>query len=159
MRWRDRIRRRRSLLDVAEPSDATDDVDIVLVVGLGTFGRALAVVLHDAALPVVGLDHRPERVAELGHEFTTQVADATDPASLASAGADATAVSIICMPGSFAATVLAVTHLNDLGADQIWAMAATPAQARILQRLDAVPLDPYRDLATHYVSGIHAVMP
>ncbi|MBB2921268.1 NAD-binding protein [Cellulomonas cellasea] len=152
----DRIQRRDGWLAVDDLVLTTEADDTVLVVGLGTFGRALATALDRTGLPVLGLDHDPDRVATVPDQVATQVADATDPGSLAGAGAGSSAAAVICMPHSFTATILATTHLIELGTQQVWAMAATPGQARILHRLGATPLDPYGDLAAHYVANLLA---
>jgi trk system potassium uptake protein TrkA len=107
-----------------------------VVLGLGTFGRALARRLHENGCRVTGVDANRERVEDLKEElYEAVIADACDRETLEQLSlANATAV-FICLGEEISRSLLAALHCKELGARQLIARGVTVEHGKILTKL------------------------
>ncbi len=129
-----------------------------LVVGLGRFGTAAACRLVALGWDVVGVDLSAEVVQtardRLGHAVQL---DASDEEALATVGVPDFDVCIVSRGTSMESSILLVLNLQQLGAKQIVAKAASEQHARVLQRLgvDRIVF-PERDAGTHLAEALQS---
>jgi trk system potassium uptake protein TrkA len=112
--------------------------DQTLVIGLGRFGRALAVTLTRLGHDVLGVDASPRVVQACSTEMTHVVqADATDAEALRQVGAGDFGRAAVAIGTDIQASILATYALVDLGVPRIWAKAVTAQHGAILERVGA----------------------
>lgn len=136
-----------------------------VVLGLGQFGRHLAVTLSRAGAMVVALDSDPERVEEI-KELVARCArgNCTDEAVLRAARvAEADCAILALGEEDFEATTLAVAALASLGLKRIVARATSSTRGRILQLVGAhsvvfPELQAAEHLAHSLLSGLDAAL-
>jgi trk system potassium uptake protein TrkA len=110
----------------------------VLVIGLGRFGTSIAENLTLAGIDVLGIDTDERLVKEWADRIAVVLqADATDLEALEQVGVEGISRAVVAIGTSVEASVLAVSHLSDLGVPTIWAKALSPEHGRILQRIGA----------------------
>ncbi len=108
------------------------------VIGLGSFGRAVAVRLSRAGHEVIAVDSNSELVDDLKDDVALAVAmDATDEKDLRTQGVDKVDVVIAAMGDRFEANVLVVLHAKQFGVGRIVARAMSPMHERILRLVGA----------------------
>lgn len=106
------------------------------VIGLGTFGTAIALELARSGGEVLAIDRDIEPVEKIKDEVAYAVRlDATDPKVLEAHDVHRVDVAIIAIGNDFEATMLIAVELNQLGLKQIMARAENATQKKILQRL------------------------
>lgn len=110
----------------------------VLVIGLGRFGRSVALALAAEGTEVMVIDRR----AELAQRFSNRldnivIGDATDVDLLREIGADQYTRAVVAIGDNEHASILATSHLSELEVEQIWAKANSGTHARILERVGA----------------------
>ena len=110
--------------------------DVVLVIGLGRFGSAVALELARLGHRVIAV----ERDGALAETFVNKVAKVVH-ADMAHASAidmirDAgVKIAIVGIGSSIESSVLAAANLVDAGVPSIWAKALSPEHKRILERI------------------------
>lgn len=110
--------------------------DAVLVIGLGRFGGALALMLERLGHEVLALDSSHALVQEYSGQITHAVeADATSEAALRQVGAQEFQTAIVAIGTGIEASLLSAGALVDLGIPQVWAKAITTPHGRILERI------------------------
>ena len=108
------------------------------MIGLGRFGSSLATTLESLGNEVLGVDARPDRVADLRDTLTHVVeSDTTDIRSLEQLGAGEFDRAVVAIGADVEASILTTAALVDLGLKDIWAKAMTQPHARILERIGA----------------------
>jgi trk system potassium uptake protein TrkA len=130
----------------------------VLVIGLGRFGASIAESLSRMGHGVLAVDRDPALVQEWSGRLTHVVeADSTSPEALQQMGVADFRVAVVGIGTSIESSVLTTAALADLGIEQIWAKAITPAHGKILERIGATRvIYPERDAGervAHLVSG------
>lgn len=107
-----------------------------VVIGLGSFGTALALRLTKNGCRVTGVDGDSERVDAVKNEiYEAVIADATDPAALAEiAVADANAV-LISLGEEISNSLLAALHAKELGARRIIVKGVSQEHGKLLTHL------------------------
>jgi trk system potassium uptake protein TrkA len=109
---------------------------LVLVIGLGRFGSALARTLVQLDHEVLAVDFDAARVQEHAQELSHVVqADSTSAHALRQLGAADIVTAVVCIGTDVEASVLTAAALVDLGVPNIWAKAITEAHGKILQRV------------------------
>ncbi|MBI4564055.1 MAG: TrkA family potassium uptake protein [Planctomycetes bacterium] len=104
------------------------------VIGLGSFGTAVARRLHRSGKEVIAVDHRPEIVEDLKNDVGLAVClDATDERDLRAQGIDKVDVFVAAIGQNFEANVLAVVLARQFGIPRIVARATSPIHERILR--------------------------
>lgn len=131
---------------------------MVVVIGLGRFGSAVAHQLQDLGHEVMGIERDEALVQAASGELTYVVqADATDAAALRQLGVPDVRHVVVAIGDGVQASILATATLADLHVPDIWAKALTEQHARILERVGAHHVVfPERDMGTrvaHRVTG------
>ncbi|TYL45640.1 TrkA family potassium uptake protein [Nocardioides sp. BGMRC 2183] len=106
------------------------------VLGLGRFGRSLALELALQGEDVLGIDGDPKVVAALAGRLTHVVeADATDQEAMRQLSVGDFSRVVIGMGTDLESSILSATIALELGATKVWAKAISHAHARILDRI------------------------
>lgn len=108
----------------------------IAVIGLGNFGRNVALELVDQGAQVIAIDRNKERVEEIKDSVTYAIAlNATDEDALRSARIHEVDVAVVCIGVDIEANLLSTLLLKKIGAKKIWARAISPLQLEILKAL------------------------
>jgi trk system potassium uptake protein TrkA len=109
-----------------------------IVVGLGTFGSALAERLARNGCRVTGLDSSRERVDSVKDVlYEAVIGDATDREALEHLRLNAADAVFVSMGEDISRSLLATLHAKELGAKHIVVKGVTQEHGRILKRLGA----------------------
>lgn len=107
-----------------------------VVVGLGSFGGALAVRLSENGCRVTGMDSCKERVESLKDVlYEAVIGDARERESMSHLPVDSANGVIISMGEDITQSMLATLHAKELGAKQVVVKGVTDEHARILKCL------------------------
>lgn len=107
-----------------------------VVVGLGTFGNALAKKLKANGCRVTGLDSSSHTIAEMKeYLFEAVIGEATDKEVLASLSLDKADGVIISLGENITSSLLATLHAKDLGAKHIIVKGVTEDHGKLLKNL------------------------
>jgi trk system potassium uptake protein TrkA len=110
----------------------------VLVIGLGRFGRALALELTRLGYEILAIDNQPAVVQRLAGTLGRVVAvDSTSIDALREVGAPDFARAVVAIGVDQQSSILTTAVLADLGISDIWAKALDHQHARILERVGA----------------------
>ena len=105
-----------------------------LIIGLGIFGRELAVSLIEKGAEVIAVDQKMELVEEIQDQVTYAVRlDAMDERALSSIGLEEIDVGVVCIGEDFESNLLAAVHLKNFGVKTVIARASNPTQEKILK--------------------------
>ena len=110
-----------------------------VVIGLGTFGRNVALNLARSGQAVLAVDRSEAEVATLAGELDAVVcADASDESTLREIGVDRMACAVVAIGAeSMEASILVTALLRQLGVPRIIARALTELHARVLHAVGA----------------------
>ena len=127
------------------------------VIGLGSFGASVARELARFGDHVLGIDEDEHRAADLSGELgRVVIADARDERALAEAGVGEYDVVVVAMASRLECSLLSVMGAKALGVEEIWAKAANPTHARILERIGATRiLQPEQQFGEHIAHMLH----
>ncbi|WP_255316772.1 TrkA family potassium uptake protein [Nesterenkonia sp. Act20] len=115
--------------DVARP-------DSVAVIGLGRFGRALALELMAHGTDVLGIDRDENVVQSLNGKLTHVVAaDATNEEALRQLSVDEFDHVVISIASNLEASILATSLMLQFNIGELWAKAVSEAHRAILEQL------------------------
>lgn len=108
------------------------------VIGLGNFGRAVAVTMAGAGQDVIAIDKNPIAVQEVADQVSNAVcADSMDIELLKEAGVQDADVVIVCMGSHLEACVTTILNLQELGIKSIVAKANNERWKYVLERIGA----------------------
>ncbi|MFH1227843.1 MAG: TrkA family potassium uptake protein [Planctomycetota bacterium] len=108
------------------------------VIGLGEFGKALALKMAQRGAEVIAIDNNMDIVEDIKNEVSLAVKlDATDEKDLRSQGVDKADVLVAAMGVNFEANALVVVMAKKLGIPKIIARATNATHARILKLIGA----------------------
>lgn len=108
------------------------------VIGLGRFGRRLALLLSQSGAEVIAVDVEGDIVQKHRDDVTHAVCmDSTDEQALTGQGVDKVDCAVVGMGTDFEAAVLTVTLLKKLGVPRVVARAASGTRGRILKQVGA----------------------
>ncbi|SCK38881.1 TrkA family potassium uptake protein [Streptomyces sp. WMMB 322] len=108
----------------------------VVVLGLGRFGRALALELVDEDTEVLGIDEDAEIVQALSGSLTHTVrADSTKEDALRQLGVHEFDRAVVAIGTDLEASILTASVLISFGVENVWAKAISEAHGRILTQL------------------------
>lgn len=111
---------------------------VVLVVGLGRFGSAVAESLVNQGIEVMAVDEDLERVQRFATDFTHTVqADASDGVAMRQLGVDQFDRAVVAIGSDIEASVLTTITLVEAGVREIWAKAITRKHGKILTSIGA----------------------
>ncbi|MGN9795720.1 potassium channel family protein [Streptomyces sp. OZ13] len=110
--------------------------DSVVVIGLGRFGRALALELVDEDAEVLGIDEDAEVVQQLSGSLTHVVrADSTKEDVLRQLAVHEFNRAVVAIGSDLEASILTASLLVSFGIQDVWAKAISEAHGRILTQL------------------------
>ena len=105
----------------------------VLLIGLGRFGKYIAMKLHELGHEVMGVDENEERVNDAMPYVTDgQIGDSTNEALLKSLGVKNYDVCIVTIGGDFQSSLETTCLLKELGAQKVVSRAEQDVQAKFL---------------------------
>jgi trk system potassium uptake protein TrkA len=108
----------------------------IAVIGLGNFGRNVALELVEQGAQVMAIDRDKERVEGIKDSVTYAVTlNATDENALISATIHNVDVAVVCIGVDIEANLLTTLLLKKIGVKKIWARAISPLQLEILKAL------------------------
>jgi len=128
------------------------------VIGLGRFGKRLAMLLADAGAEVIAVDLDREMVESIRDDVTLAVClDATDRDALRSQGIDKVDVAIVGMGTSFEDNVMTTVLLKQLGVKRVISRTTTQIRANILRQVGADDVvNPERESAHRWCNQLLA---
>lgn len=107
----------------------------ILLIGLGRFGKHVALNLNQLGHEVMAVDHREERVNELLPFVTNaQIGDSTNMDFLWSLGVRNFDVCIVAIGNDFQSSLETTSNLKELGAKLVVSRAARDVHAKFLLR-------------------------
>lgn len=107
----------------------------ILLIGVGRFGRHIAVKLRELNHQVMAVDHKEELVQEiLPYVTNAQIGDSTNEEFLRSLGVDNYDVCIVAIGDDFQSSLETTSLLKELGAKMVVSRAATDVQEKFLLR-------------------------
>ena len=122
----------------------------ILLIGLGRFGRHVAMKLHELGHQVMAVDRQEQRVdAVLPYVTNAQIGDSTDEEFLSSLGVRNYDVCIVGIGDDFQGSLETTSLLKELGAKCVVSRAARDRHAKFLLRNGADEIVyPEKQLAT-----------
>ena len=129
----------------------------VAVIGLGTFGAAVAQDLARYDHHVTGIDLEPARVNALAEDVAQAViADARDEAALRDAGVDQCRVAVVAIGENLEANLLCTMNLKLLEVPVIWVKSRSRTHRRILGKIGAQRIvNPEMEMGRQVAQRIH----
>lgn len=107
----------------------------ILLIGIGRFGKHIAMELNALRHQVMAVDHREERVEEiLPYVTNAQIGDSTNEEFLSSLGVSNYDVCIVAIGTDFQSSLETTSLLKELGARLVVSRAARDVQAKFLLR-------------------------
>ncbi|MBQ9742240.1 MAG: TrkA family potassium uptake protein [Ruminococcus sp.] len=107
----------------------------VLLIGLGNFGKHIALQLNQHGHQVMAVDHNEDRVNDAINIVTNaQIGDSTNVEFLRSLGIDNYDVCIVAIGGDFQSSLETTCSLKELGAKMVVSRAERDGQAKFLLR-------------------------
>ena len=107
----------------------------ILLIGLGRFGKHIAMELHSLGHQVMAVDHNEERVNEvLSFVTSAQIGDSTSEDFLSSLGVRNFDVCIVAIGNNFQSSLETTSLLKELGARLVVSRAARDVHAKFLLR-------------------------
>ena len=107
----------------------------ILLIGLGRFGKHIALNLNQLGHEVMAVDRREERVNDILPFVTNaQIGDSTNPEFLESLGIRNFDVCIVAIGNNFQSSLETTSNLKELGAKLVVSRAARDVQAKFLLR-------------------------
>ena len=107
----------------------------ILLIGLGRFGKHVAMKLRELNHQVMAVDHKEEMVQEIMPYVTNaQIGDSTNEEFLRSLGVDNYDVCIVGIGNDFQSSLETTSLLKELGAKMVVSRAATDVQEKFLLR-------------------------
>ena len=108
----------------------------VIVIGLGRFGKSLALELMDEGVEVLGVDADPKTVQGLAGRLTHVVeADSTNEEAMRQLSVHEFDRAVVGIGSNIEASILTASILVNFGIQNIWAKAISFSHARILTQL------------------------
>ncbi len=105
----------------------------ILLIGLGRFGRQVAVKLNELRHEVMAVDQNEERVNEaLPYVTNAQIGDSTKEEFLRSLGVDNYDICLVTIGDDFQSSLETTSLLRELGAQKVVARASTDFHAKFL---------------------------
>ena len=125
------------------------------IVGLGRFGRALAIDLADTNDDIIVVDMNEDKIREI-REYTPNafVVNSLDKKTLEETGIGSCDVAVVCIGEHMESSILTTLNLVSLGIPKIIAKACSNEHGIILEKLGAEVVFPERDMAIRLASRL-----
>ena len=115
----------------AEKSNKESNMKTVLLIGLGRFGRHIAMKLNELHHQVMAVDHNEDRVnSVLPYVTSAQIGDSTSREFLSSLGIRNFDACIVAIGDNFQNSLETTSLLKELGARKVIARASSGVQAK-----------------------------
>ncbi|MDR7543268.1 MAG: TrkA family potassium uptake protein [Armatimonadota bacterium] len=124
------------------------DMGQFAVIGMGRFGRSLAVTLHRLGHQVLAIDKNEEALRAVSDEVTHAVQlDSTDEEALRGVGITNFDAVVVAIGDFIEESILTTLLLTELGCEKIVAKAVDDRQGKVLERVGAhLVVYPERDM-------------
>jgi len=117
-------------------TDRVAQADSVAVIGLGRFGRSLALELMASGTEVLGIDSREDIVQDLNGQLTHVVqADSTKETALRQLSVPEFDRVVVAIGSDVQASILTTSLLLNFEIKHLWAKAVSEAHGKILEQL------------------------
>lgn len=129
---------------------------IFAIIGLGTFGSAVALELARRGYEVFACDRDEIKIEEIGNELANAVElDATDEKSLRDAGLDEVDTALVSLGDSIADSLLVTMLLKELNVREVVVKVADDRHSKLVKRIGADRvIFPERDMAMRLVENL-----
>lgn len=130
---------------------------LFVVIGLGQFGRHVAMTLHEGGGDVIAIDRDEKRVDDVKDHVSQAVCmDATDMSALRAVEAHKAQTAVVSLgEKDLEGSILATAALSDLGVSTIIVRAANELHGRILRRVGATRLVfPEKQMGEHIAKSV-----
>ncbi|MBN2380302.1 TrkA family potassium uptake protein [candidate division WOR-3 bacterium] len=129
---------------------------IFAVIGLGTFGSAVAMELARRGYEVFACDRDPEKIEEIGGELANAVElDATDEKALRDAGLDEVDTALVSFGEPIADSLLVTMLLKEIGVREVVVKVTDDRHSRLVKRIGADRvIYPERDMSSKLVESL-----
>lgn len=129
---------------------------IFAVIGLGTFGSAVALELASRGYEVFACDRDPEKIEDIGDVLANAVElDATDEKALRDAGLDEVDTALVSFGEPIADSLLVTMLLKELGVREVVVKVSDERHSRLVKRIGADRvIYPERDMASKLVESL-----
>lgn len=108
----------------------------VLVVGIGIFGRSLALSLSQKGMEVIAVDRNRDTIESIADKIDYAIRmDATDERALGNLGINGIDLGIACIGENFEANLLAAVNMKNLGLPQVICRAKNDIQSKIYRSI------------------------
>ena len=115
----------------------------ILLIGLGRFGKHIAMEMNNLGHEIMAVDNNEERVnAALPFVTNAQIGDSTNSEFLESLGVDNYDVCFVTIGGNFQNSLETTSLLKELGARLVVSRAERDVQEKFLLRNDCTPIIP-----------------
>jgi trk system potassium uptake protein TrkA len=128
------------------------------VIGMGRFGRRLAVMLSEAGADVIAIDRQREVIEQIRDQVTLAVSlDSTDEEALRAQGIDKVDVAVVGIGTAFEAAALTTVILKQLGVPRVISRATSEVRAQVLSRIGADDIvNPEKESAERWANRLLA---
>ncbi|MBD3285111.1 hypothetical protein GF359_01890 [candidate division WOR-3 bacterium] len=129
---------------------------IFAVVGLGTFGSAVAMELATRGYEVFACDRDPDKIEEIGIMLANAVElDATDEKALRDAGLDEVDTALVSFGEPIADSLLVTMLLKEIGVREVVVKVTDERHSKLVKRIGADRvIYPERDMASRLVENL-----
>ncbi len=129
---------------------------VFAVIGLGTFGSAVALALAKRGYEVFACDKDAGKIEEVGHDLADAVElDATDEKALRDAGFSEIDTALISFGDSIADSLLVTMLLKEIGVREVVVKVSDERHAKLVKRIGADRvIFPERDMANRLVENL-----
>lgn len=132
-----------------------NDKTTYAIIGLGRFGKALAVELAASGAELIIMDRDTEKVREL-REYTENALEvhSLDKKTLEEAGIQNCDVAVVCIGEHLDTSILTTLNLVEMGIPTVIAKANSLDHGKILEKLGAQVVYPEHDMALRLASRL-----
>lgn len=126
------------------------------IIGLGEFGRSVALTLAQKGAQVIGIDKNEDVVRQLSDKLTDAVqADARDEKSLKALGIQDVDVAVVSIGEDLESSILITLTLKKLGVKEVIAKAVSENQAKVLEKIGADRvIQPEKDMGVRVANSL-----
>ncbi len=127
------------------------------IIGLGRFGKALAIELAASGAELLIMDQDSEKVREL-REYTENAFEvhSLDKKTLEEAGVQNCDVAVVCIGEHLDTSILTTLNLVEMGVGTVIAKANSVDHGKVLKKLGAQVVYPEHDMALRLASRLEA---
>ncbi len=127
------------------------------IIGLGRFGRALALELAQSGAELIVLDRDEEKIREI-REYTENafIVKNLERKTLEETGIQNCDIAVVCIGEQLDVSILTTLNLVSLGIPHVIAKAASAEHGEILEKLGAEIVYPERDIAVRLAHRLEA---